>query len=84
MSFAVRSRRDCQRLADSLKCWEIMALHGVPAPRWFHAEFGGASVLVNGAVFKTVGEAARAVLGRFDSYTPPPKSSRQNTVVSRQ
>ena len=33
---------------------------------------GGASVLVNGAVFKTVSETARAVSGRFDSYTPPP------------
>jgi hypothetical protein len=38
---------------------------------------GGASVLVNGAVFKTVCEPVRAGLGRFDSYTPPPKSSRQ-------
>jgi hypothetical protein len=59
-----------------------MALHGVPAPRWFHAEFGGASVLVNGAVFKTVCEAARAVLGRFDSYTPPPRKSGQWPVIS--
>src|SRR6185436_11315580 len=33
---------------------------------------GGASVLVNGAVFKTVSETARAGSGRFDSYTPPP------------
>ena len=36
--------------------------------------YGGASVLVNGAVFKTVSETARAGLGRFDSYTPPPSS----------
>ena len=35
---------------------------------------GGASVLVNGAVFKTVSETARAGSGRFDSYTPPPNS----------
>ena len=33
---------------------------------------GGESVLVNGAVFKTVSEPVRAGLGRFDSYTPPP------------
>ena len=38
---------------------------------------GGASVLVNGAVFKTVSETARAGSGRFDSYTPPPKDIRQ-------
>ncbi|HBB94258.1 MAG TPA: hypothetical protein DC054_02610 [Blastocatellia bacterium] len=37
------------------------------------SEFGGASVLVNGAVFKTVSETARAGSGRFDSYTPPPR-----------
>ena len=36
----------------------------------FHA--GGESVLVNGAVFKTVSETVRAGSGRFDSYTPPP------------
>jgi hypothetical protein len=34
---------------------------------------GGASVLVNGAVFKTGSETVRAGSGRFDSYTPPPK-----------
>jgi hypothetical protein len=33
---------------------------------------GGEAVLVNGAVFKTVSETARAGSGRFDSYTPPP------------
>ena len=33
---------------------------------------GGESVLVNGAVFKTVSETVRAGSGRFDSYTPPP------------
>ena len=33
---------------------------------------GGASCPVTGAVFKTVCEAVRAVLGRFDSDTPPP------------
>lgn len=33
---------------------------------------GGESVLVNGAVFKTVGETVRTGSGRFDSYTPPP------------
>ena len=33
---------------------------------------GGASVLVNGAVFKTVSETVRTGSGRFDSYTPPP------------
>src|SRR5262249_48442555 len=32
------------------------------------------SVLVNGAVFKTVSETVRAGSGRFDSYTPPPGS----------
>ena len=37
---------------------------------------GGASVLVNGAVFKTVSETARAGSGRFDSYTPPPQISK--------
>src|SRR5436305_943712 len=37
---------------------------------------GGASVLVNGAVFKTVSETARAGSGRFDSYTPPPTDCR--------
>ena len=36
--------------------------------------FGGESVLVNGAVFKTVSETVRAGSGRFDSYTPPPGS----------
>ena len=35
--------------------------------------FGGASVPVNGAVFKTVCELVRASLGGFDSHTPPPK-----------
>ena len=35
---------------------------------------GGASVLVNGPVFKTVCEPVRAGSGRFDSYTPPPKA----------
>ena len=43
----------------------------------FARQRGGASVLVNGAVFKTVSEPARAGLGRFDSYTPPPNVSRQ-------
>ena len=33
---------------------------------------GGESVLVNGAVFKTVSETVRTGSGRFDSYTPPP------------
>ena len=33
---------------------------------------GGASVLVNGAVFKTVSETVKTGSGRFDSYTPPP------------
>ena len=33
---------------------------------------GGASVLVNGAVFKTGCETVRTGSGRFDSYTPPP------------
>ena len=33
---------------------------------------GGASCPVMGAVFKTVGEIVRAVLGWFDSDTPPP------------
>jgi hypothetical protein len=36
---------------------------------------GGESVLVNGAVFKTVSETVRAGSGRFDSYTPPPATS---------
>ena len=40
--------------------------------RLFARARGGASVLVNGAVFKTVSETARAGSGRFDSYTPPP------------
>src|SRR2546425_12976336 len=40
------------------------------------ATCGGASVLVNGAVFKTVSETARAGSGRFDSYTPPPSDCR--------
>jgi len=35
---------------------------------------GGASVPVNGAVFKTVCRLVRASLGGFDSHTPPPKS----------
>jgi hypothetical protein len=43
-----------------------MSLLYLPIP------YGGASVLVNGAVFKTVSETARAGSGRFDSYTPPP------------
>lgn len=38
---------------------------------------GGESVLVNGAVFKTVSETVRTGSGRFDSYTPPPSASRQ-------
>ncbi len=38
----------------------------------FEISNGGESVLVNGAVFKTVSEPVRAGLGRFDSYTPPP------------
>ena len=37
---------------------------------------GGESVLVNGAVFKTVSETVRAGSGRFDSYTPPPKNQK--------
>src|SRR5687768_5147913 len=40
-----------------------------------HLRNGGASVLVNGAVFKTVSEIARAGSGRFDSYTPPPTTA---------
>src|SRR5688572_9185752 len=40
-------------------------------------QFGGESVLVNGAVFKTVSETVRAGSGRFDSYTPPPGSERK-------
>ena len=53
-------------------------------------KYGGASVLVNGAVFKTVSETARAGSGRFDSYTPPPtkkvgSSPREiNTLASAQ
>ena len=39
----------------------------------FVALRGGEAVLVNGAVFKTVSETARAGSGRFDSYTPPPR-----------
>lgn len=47
-------------------------------------QYGGASVLVNGAVFKTVSETARAGSGRFDSYTPPPiPSSLDDTVKTR-
>ena len=37
---------------------------------------------MNGAVFKTVSETARAGSGRFDSYTPPP--IRQSAVSSEQ
>ena len=37
-----------------------------------HRYHGGDSVLVNGAVFKTVRGSVRAFPGRFDSYTPPP------------
>src|SRR6266581_3302445 len=44
----------------------------VPDSRLEISKCGGASVLVNGAVFKTVSETARAGSGRFDSYTPPP------------
>src|ERR671939_316341 len=33
---------------------------------------GGASVLVSGAVFKTVSAPVRAGAGGFDSHTPPP------------
>ena len=36
------------------------------------SDCGGESVLVNGAVFKTVSETVRTGSGRFDSYTPPP------------
>ena len=45
---------------------------------------GGESVLVNGAVFKTVSETVRTGSGRFDSYTPPPEKaggSRQEAVA---
>ncbi len=38
---------------------------------------GGASVLVNGAVFKTVCETVRTGSGGFDSHTPPPHESKQ-------
>jgi len=38
---------------------------------------GGESVLVNGAVFKTVSETVRTGSGRFDSYTPPPTEALQ-------
>ena len=38
--------------------------------------FGGASVLVNGAVFKTVCETVRTGSGGFDSHTPPPHNFR--------
>lgn len=41
----------------------------------FGASHGGESVLVNGAVFKTVSETVRAGSGRFDSYTPPPEGA---------
>ena len=43
---------------------------GLALHTFFH---GGASVPVNGAVFKTVCEFVRANLGWFDSDTPPPK-----------
>ena len=43
--------------------------------RRFLKPSGGASVLVNGAVFKTVSEPVRAGSGGFDSHTPPPASS---------
>ena len=39
--------------------------------------YGGESVLVNGAVFKTVSETVRTGSGRFDSYTPPPGGSKR-------
>ena len=42
---------------------------------------GGESVLVNGAVFKTVSEPVRAGLGRFDSYTPPPVTEAGKIVL---
>src|ERR1044072_9614304 len=45
--------------------------------------FGGESVLVNGAVFKTVSETVRAGSGRFDSYTPPPGSEARNSSFTR-
>ncbi len=45
---------------------------------------GGESVLVNGAVFKTVSETVRTGSGRFDSYTPPPEDRRQQAVGRRQ
>jgi hypothetical protein len=44
---------------------------------------GGASVPVNGAVFKTVCETVRAVLGWFDSDTPPPTKLRNLKCVMR-
>ena len=42
---------------------------------------GGESVLVNGAVFKTVSETVRTGSGRFDSYTPPPKQTAVGRAV---
>src|ERR1044072_8629927 len=45
--------------------------------------FGGESVLVNGAVFKTVSETVRAGSGRFDSYTTPPGSEARNSSFTR-
>src|ERR1051325_11915506 len=46
-------------------------------------QLGGESVLVNGAVFKTVSETVRAGSGRFDSYTPPPGSEARNSSFTR-
>ena len=72
-------RSDFRRI---LKILQIQSkLDSFAQPRvGFHTSdnpsLGGESVLVNGAVFKTVSETVRAGSGRFDSYTPPPGSER--------
>ena len=64
-------------MLDSLGVWRVGFRSD--GARWLFVrclKYGGESVLVNGAVFKTVSETVRTGSGRFDSYTPPPTQAR--------
>jgi hypothetical protein len=61
-----------EALLDSLAVWRVGFSLRSPDLDFREIKHGGESVLVNGAVFKTVSETVRTGSGRFDSYTPPP------------
>jgi hypothetical protein len=61
-------------MLDSLAVWRVGFRTDGPGLLFVRClKKGGESVLVNGAVFKTVSETVRTGSGRFDSYTPPPR-----------